>query len=59
MKKQTTDTNKPIIEFVYARATDALKHPERLKGVKDVWDTEWDELLKNVSDDAENQHLQP
>jgi hypothetical protein len=39
----------PIFEeFIRALAVDAMKHPERLHDVKEVWDQDWDELLKNV-----------
>ena len=34
--------------FVKALVEDALKHPERLKEINQVWDKEWDELLKDV-----------
>jgi virulence-associated protein VagC len=34
--------------FVKALVEDALKHPERLKDINQVWDKEWDELLKDV-----------
>jgi len=35
-------------EFIRALAVDAMKHPERLHDVKEVWDQEWHELLKDV-----------
>ena len=34
--------------FVKALIEDALKHPERLKDINQVWDKEWEELLKDV-----------
>ncbi len=34
--------------FVKALVEDALKHPERLKDINQVWDKGWDELLKDV-----------
>ncbi|OGS04281.1 MAG: hypothetical protein A3G41_04100 [Elusimicrobia bacterium RIFCSPLOWO2_12_FULL_59_9] len=34
--------------FVAALLHDAMKRPAKLRGVKDVWDKEWDELLKGV-----------
>jgi len=39
--------------FIQALAVDAMKHPERLHDVKEVWDEEWDELLKDVEADEE------
>ncbi len=40
-------------EFINALAVDAMKHPEKLHAVKEVWDKEWDELLKGVTVDEE------
>lgn len=34
--------------FLEVLHLDALKHPEKLKNIKDVWDDEWDCLLKGV-----------
>lgn len=34
--------------FVTALLQDAMKRPKKLRGVKEVWDKEWDELLKGV-----------
>lgn len=34
--------------FIAALLHDAMKRPERLRGVKEVWDKEWEELLKGV-----------
>ena len=39
--------------FINALAADAMKHPERLRDVKEVWDKGWDELLKDVTVDDE------
>lgn len=39
--------------FIKGIATDAMKNPEKLRDVKDVWDSEWDNLLKGVSVDEE------
>ncbi|EKD28772.1 MAG: hypothetical protein ACD_79C00211G0003 [uncultured bacterium] len=36
-------------KFIQSLAIDAMKHPAKLKDVKDVWDKEWNELLKGVS----------
>ncbi|MBU0693542.1 MAG: AbrB/MazE/SpoVT family DNA-binding domain-containing protein [Candidatus Omnitrophica bacterium] len=44
----------PLFEkFIQALAVDAMKHPQRLHDVKEVWDKEWDELLKNVEANEE------
>ncbi len=40
-------------KFINALAVDAMKHPEKLHEVKEVWDEEWDELLKGVTADEE------
>ena len=34
--------------FIQALMVDAMKHPEKLRQAKEVWDEEWDELLKGV-----------
>lgn len=34
--------------FIAALLHDAMKRPVKLREVKDVWDKEWDELLKGV-----------
>jgi len=34
--------------FATALLHDALKRPAKLRGVKEVWDEGWDELLKGV-----------
>lgn len=40
-------------QFIQAIAADAMRHPEKLRGPKEVWDKEWNKLLKGVSDDKE------
>ena len=40
-------------EFIQALAVDAMKHPQKLHDVKEVWGKEWDELLKGVEADEE------
>lgn len=40
-------------EFISALAVDAMKHPEKLHTAKEVWDKEWDVLLKGVMDNEE------
>ena len=39
--------------FINALAIDAMKHPEKLRDAKEIWDKEWDELLKGVTADDE------
>ena len=49
----TIESEPLFTEFINVLAVDALKHPEKLRGSKEVWDKEWDELLKGVSGDDE------
>jgi virulence-associated protein VagC len=49
----TIETEPLFAEFISALAVDAMKHPEKLHAVKEVWDKEWDELLKGVTIDEE------
>lgn len=49
----TVESDPLFSEFINAILIDALKHPEKLKDTKEVWDREWDELLKHVSVDDE------
>ena len=37
--------------FVKALAIDAMKHPHKLHRTGEVWDKEWDALLKGVTAD--------
>lgn len=46
----TIESEPLFAEFITALAVDAMKHPEKLHTVKEVWDNEWDELLKGVKD---------
>ena len=39
--------------FVAALLRDAMHRPSRLRDVKEVWDKEWDELLKDVPRDED------
>ncbi len=39
--------------FVEALIKDALKHPDKLRNVKEVWDKEWDKLLEGIEVDGE------
>ena len=45
----TIESEPQFTHFIRALAEDAMKHPERLKTIKDVWDKEWDELLQDVA----------
>ncbi|MBU4312780.1 MAG: hypothetical protein KJ706_08705 [Candidatus Omnitrophica bacterium] len=47
----TIESEPLFAEFINALAVDAMKHPEKLRDAKEVWDKEWDELLKGVTDD--------
>lgn len=49
----TIESEPLFAEFITALAVDAMKHPEKLHDVKEVWDKEWDELLKGVTADEE------
>jgi len=40
--------------FVEALIQDAMRNPEQLKNLEDVWDKEWDDLLSGVADSDEN-----
>ncbi|MBU0571181.1 MAG: AbrB/MazE/SpoVT family DNA-binding domain-containing protein [Candidatus Omnitrophica bacterium] len=40
-------------EFIQALAMDVMKHPEKLHEAKEVWDEEWDDLLKGIVADDE------
>ncbi|MBU1122243.1 MAG: hypothetical protein ABIH71_01150 [Candidatus Omnitrophota bacterium] len=53
IKLDTLEEEPLFGEFLHALTIDALKHPERLYGVKEVWDKDWDKLLKNVKSDEE------
>ena len=49
----TIESEPLFAEFINALAVDAMKHPEKLRATKEVWDKEWDELLKGVTADEE------
>lgn len=40
-------------KFIQALAIDALENPQKLHDVKEVWDDEWNSLLKGVSANGE------
>ena len=37
--------------FIRALAVDAMKHPDKLRQTKEVWDKDWERLLKGVKTD--------
>jgi len=44
----------PLFEqFIEAIAIDAMKNPQKLHTVEEVWDDDWDDLLKGVEVDGE------
>ncbi len=45
----TIESDSLFAEFINALAVDAMKHPEKLHAVEEVWDKEWDALLKGVT----------
>lgn len=45
----TIESEPAFAHFTRALAEDALKHPSKLKTAKEVWDSEWDDLLRGVS----------
>jgi len=49
----TIEAEPQFADFIAALAIDAMKHPEKLHDVKEVWNSEWDELLKGVSTNGE------
>ena len=49
----TLDSDPLFSTFVRALAHDAMKHPEKLRRPRQVWDKEWDQLLKGVKADDE------
>ena len=49
----TIESEPLFAEFINALVVDAMKHPEKLRGAKEVWDKEWDKLLKGVTADDE------
>ena len=50
-KLDTIESDPYFKTFIKAIAVDAMKRPEMMRDLKDVWDAEWDELLDGVSDD--------
>ncbi|MBU1088156.1 MAG: hypothetical protein KKD05_11660 [Candidatus Omnitrophica bacterium] len=45
----TIESESLFSKFINALTVDAMKHPEKLHAAKEVWDKEWDELLKGVT----------
>lgn len=48
----TIESEPLFANFIRALALDAMKHPDKLRQTKEVWDKEWDELLKGVRVDG-------
>ena len=44
----TIENEPEFATFVTALLHDALRRPAKLRNVQEVWDREWDELLKDV-----------
>ncbi len=44
----TMESDPLFQQFVEAIAADAMKNPEKLHTAEEVWDAEWDDLLKGV-----------
>ena len=49
----TIESEPLFADFVNALVIDAMKHPEKLYNTKQVWDKEWDKLLKGVAADED------
>lgn len=47
----TIESDPLFAGFIHALAADAMKHPDKLRQAKEVWDKEWDNLLKDVRGD--------
>lgn len=47
----TMESEPLFATFIQALAADAMKHPEKLRQAKEVWNKEWDGLLKGVTAD--------
>jgi hypothetical protein len=45
----TIESEPAFAHFIRALAEDALNHPDKLKTAHEVWDPEWDNLLRGVS----------
>ena len=51
-KLDTMESEPHFATFIKAIAMDAMKHPEKLRGLNEVWGSEWDQLLDGVSADG-------
>ena len=49
----TIESEPVFSKFIRALTVDAMKHPEKLRDAKEVWDREWDELLEGITADDE------
>ena len=52
-KLDTMESEPYFATFIKAIAIDAMKHPEKLHDLNEVWGPKWDELLEGVSADDE------
>ena len=52
-ESDTIESEPLFAEFINALVVDAMKHPAKLRSAKEVWDKEWDELLKGVTTNDE------
>ena len=50
-KLDTMESEPHFATFIKAIALDAVKHPEKLRDLNEVWGSEWDKLLEGVSAD--------
>ena len=50
-KLDTIESEPHFATFIKAIAIDAMKHPEKLRDLNEVWGSEWDQLLEGVSAD--------
>jgi len=49
----TMESDPLFQQFIEAIAADAVSNPDRLHAVEEVWDDEWDSLLKGVESDGQ------
>ena len=50
----TMESDPLFATFIQAVFNDAMKHPEKLHDLNDVWDNEWDDLLEGVTTDGDD-----
>ena len=49
----TMESDPLFQQFIEEIAADAMRCPEKLHAIEEVWDDEWDDLLKGVEVDGE------